>query len=66
MKLKNKEDQHVDTSSLFRTKTHGRSYREKVGAYMEGKIIQRLPHPGIHTIISQQNQTLLHMPGRIC
>jgi hypothetical protein len=30
MKLKNKEDQYVDTSSLFRTKIHGRSYRDKV------------------------------------
>jgi hypothetical protein len=28
--------------------------------------IQRLPHPGIHPIISHQTQTLLHVPARFC
>ena len=36
------------------------------GAKMEGRTIQRLPHPGIHPIISHQTQTLLHMPARFC
>jgi hypothetical protein len=27
---------------------------------------KRLPHPGIHPIISHQMQTLLHMPARFC
>ena len=34
----------------------------KFGAEMEGWTIQRLPHPGIHPIISHQTQTLWHMP----
>ena len=38
----------------------------KFGAKMKGWTIQRLPHPGIHPIISHQAQTLLHMPGRFC
>ena len=33
---------------------------------MEGRTIQRLPHLGIHPIISNQTQTLLHMPARFC
>jgi hypothetical protein len=28
--------------------------------------MQRLPHPGIHTIINHQMQTQLHMPARFC
>ena len=28
--------------------------------------MQRLPHLGIHPIISHQTQTLLHMPARFC
>jgi hypothetical protein len=36
----------------------------KFGAKMKGWTIQRLPHPGIHPIISHQTQTLLHMPER--
>jgi hypothetical protein len=32
----------------------------KFGAKMKGWTIQRLPHPGIHPIISHQTQTLLH------
>ena len=36
----------------------------KFGAKRKGWTIQRLPHPGIHPIISHQTQTLLHMPAR--
>jgi hypothetical protein len=67
MKLKKKEEQSVNTLFLLKmgkkismkgvTKT-------KVGAETEGRTIQRLPHPGIHPIISHQTQTLLHMPER--
>ena len=32
----------------------------------KGWTIQRVPHPGIHLIISHQTQTLLHMPARFC
>jgi hypothetical protein len=35
----------------------------RFGAKMKGWTIQRLPHLGIHPIISQQTQTLLHMPA---
>ena len=38
----------------------------KFGAKMKGWTIQRLPHPGIHPIISHKTQTLLHMPARFC
>jgi hypothetical protein len=38
----------------------------KFGAKMKGWTIQRLPHLGIHSIISHQTQTLLHMPARFC
>jgi hypothetical protein len=31
----------------------------KFGAETEGKTIQRLPHPGIHSIISHQMLSLL-------
>jgi hypothetical protein len=36
------------------------------GAKTKGWTIQRLPHPGIHPIISHQTQTLLHMSARFC
>jgi hypothetical protein len=36
----------------------------KFGAKMKGWTIQRLPHLGIHPIISHQAQILLHMPAR--
>ena len=35
-------------------------------AETKGWTIQRLPHPGVHPIISHQMLTLLHMPARIC
>jgi hypothetical protein len=38
----------------------------KFGAKAEGKTIQRLTHPGIHSIYNHQTQILLHMPERLC
>jgi hypothetical protein len=38
----------------------------KFGAKTKGWTIQRLPHPGIHPIISHQTQTLLQMSARFC
>jgi hypothetical protein len=38
----------------------------KFGAKTKGWTIQRPPHPWIHPIISHHNQTLLHMPERVC
>ena len=69
MKLKEKEDQSVDTLPLLRigNKIPMEGVTEtKFGAEMEGRTIHRLPHPGIHPIISHQTQTLLHMPARFC
>jgi hypothetical protein len=66
MKLNKKEEQSVNTSFLLRmgkkiplegvTETNFR-------AEMEGRTIQRLPHPGIHPIYNHQTQSLLHMPA---
>jgi hypothetical protein len=61
-----KEDQHVDTSFLLRigNKIPLKGVTEaKFGAKTKRWTIQRLPHPGIHLIISHQKQTLLHMPA---
>ena len=69
MKLKKNDDQSVDTLPLLRigNKTPLKGVTEtKFGAETEGRTIQRLPHPGIHPIISHQSQTLLHMPARFC
>jgi hypothetical protein len=69
MKLKKKENQSVDTSFLLRmgNKILMKGLIEtKFRAEMEGRTIQRLPHPGIHPINSHQNQTLLHMSARFC
>jgi hypothetical protein len=68
MKLKKKEDQSVGTLFLLRIgkKYPWKELETKVGAEMKGWTIQRLPHPGIHHIISYQMQTLLHMPARFC
>ena len=38
----------------------------KFGAKTKGWTIQRLPHLGVHPIISHQTQTLLHMPAKFC
>jgi hypothetical protein len=59
-KIKKKEDQRVDTSFLLRigNKTPMEGVIEtKFGAKTKGWTIQRLPHPGIHPIISHQTQT---------
>jgi hypothetical protein len=64
MKLKKKEDQILDTSFLLRmgNKIPMEGVTDtNFGAEMEGRTIQRLPHPGIHPINSQQTQTLLHI-----
>jgi hypothetical protein len=53
MKLKKKENQSVNISFLL---TMGNKIsmegvtETKFGAEMEGRIIQRLPHPGINSI----------------
>jgi hypothetical protein len=60
-KIKKKEDQHVDTSFLPGI---GNSIplegvtETKFGVKMKGWTIQRLPHMGVHSIISHQTQTL--------
>jgi hypothetical protein len=69
MGINNFYNQNVDTT--FRlgmgNKIHMEGVTEtKFGAEMEGRTIQRLPHPGIHFIISHQIQTLLHTPARFC
>jgi hypothetical protein len=60
----------MDTSFLLRIggkKTPMEGVVEtKFGAKTKGRTIQKLPHPGIHPIISHQAQTLLHMPARFC
>jgi hypothetical protein len=55
MKFKKKKDQSVDTSLLLRmgSKIPMEGVTEtKFVAETERRTIQRLPHPGIHTIIS--------------
>jgi hypothetical protein len=67
MKLKKKEDQHVDTLLLLKmgNKILMEGVTEtKIRAETKGKTIQRLPHQGIHPINNHQTQTLLHMPAR--
>jgi hypothetical protein len=69
MKLKKNEVQSVDTSFLLRigNKTLMEGVTEtKFGAETKGWTIQRLPHQGIHPIISDQTQTLLPTPARFC
>jgi hypothetical protein len=66
MKLKKKEDQSVDTSLLLGmgNKIPMEGVTEtKFGDEMEGRTIQRLPYPGIHSINSHQTQILLNMPA---
>ena len=65
MKLKNMEDQSMDSSSFLRmgNKIPMKGVTEtKFGAKMKGWTIQRLSH--LHPIISHQTQALLHMPAR--
>ena len=69
MKLKKNEDQSVDTLPLLRigNKTPMEGVTEtKFGAETKGWTILRLPHPGIHPIITLQMLTPLHMPARFC
>jgi hypothetical protein len=69
MKLKKKEDQSVDTLLLLRmgNKIPIEGVKETMlKDEIEVRTIQRLPHPGIHSIYSHQTQTLLHMPARFC
>jgi hypothetical protein len=59
MKFKKKEDQSVDTSLLLRieNKTPMEGVTEtKFAAKTKGRTIHRLPHPGVHPIISHQKQ----------
>jgi hypothetical protein len=68
-KIGKKEDQCMDTSFLLRTryKIPMEGVTEtKFGAETKGRTIQRLPHSGIHPIVSHQMQTLLHMSERFC
>jgi hypothetical protein len=61
MKLKETEDQSVDTSNLLRRgkKIPMEGVTEtKCEAETEEMIIQTLPHVGIHPINNHQNQTL--------
>ena len=54
------EDQSVDTLILFirGNKIPMEGVTEtKFGAELKGRIIQRLPHPGIHPIYNHQTQT---------
>ena len=67
-KIKKREDQWVDTSFLLRigNKIPMKGVTEtKFGAKTKGWTIQRLPHPGIHPIISHQTQILLHNARKI-
>jgi hypothetical protein len=69
MKIKKQEDQRVGTSFLLRigNKIPMKGVTEtKFGAKTKGWPIQRIPHPGIHPIISHQAQTLLYMTERFC
>ena len=69
MKIKKLEDQSVDTWFLLRmgNKIPMEGVSEtKFRAEMEGSTIQRLPHPGIHSIYNHRNQKLLHMPEIFC
>jgi hypothetical protein len=64
-----KEDPLLDTSFLSRigNKISMEGVAEtKFGAKMKGWTIHRLPYPGVHSIISHQTQTLLHMPECFC
>jgi hypothetical protein len=69
MKLKNKEDQSVDTSVLLRRGNKipmGGDTETKCGAEAERKAMQRLSHLGIQPIYSYQTQTILWMPTSAC
>ena len=68
-KIKKREDQWKNTLFLLRigNKIPMKGVTEtKFGAEMERRTIQRMPHPGVHPIISHQTQTLWQMPTRAC
>jgi len=65
MKFKKKEDQNVDASFLLRWENKilsGLNTEIKSEARAEEKVIQTMPHLGIHPICSRQTQSLLLMP----
>ena len=65
MKLKKKEGKNVDASVLLRRENKtltGGNTRSNREAGVEKKIIQRLPHLGIHPMCIYQTQALLLMP----
>jgi hypothetical protein len=69
MKLKKKEDQSVHTLILLRRENKipmGRVTETKCGIETERKVVQRLPHLGIHPIYRHQTQTLLLMSRSAC
>ena len=64
-----KEEQFMDISFLPRieSKVSIEGIAETTfRAKMKGLTIQRLPHLGVHPIISHKMKTLLHMPARFC
>jgi hypothetical protein len=68
MKLK-KEDQSVDTSIILRMRKKipmEGATETNFRAEMEGRIILRWPHLGIHPIYNHQTQTLLCTLERFC
>jgi hypothetical protein len=68
MKLKKKEEGSVNNSPILRigNKTPMEKVTEsKFGAEMKGWIIQTLPCPGVHPIISHQTQILLQNASKI-
>jgi hypothetical protein len=69
VKPKKKEGKRMDASVLLRKGNKiltGGNMETKCGAETEGKVIQRLPHMGIHPIYTCQTQTLLETPGSAC
>jgi hypothetical protein len=69
MRLKKKEEQSVVILILLtrENKIPMEGVTEtKFGAEIEGMIIQRLPHMGIHPINNHQTQILLWMTTRSC
>jgi hypothetical protein len=63
--LKKKEYQSVDASVLLRSGDKivmGSHIVTKCGTETEGKVIQRLPFLGIHSINRHQIQMLLQLP----
>jgi hypothetical protein len=69
IKLKKKEDQSVGVSVLLRNENKMpivANMEKKCRAESEGKVIQRLPYPGIHPTCSHLTQMLLWIMGSIC